>query len=128
MVNATAMPIIGARGINKSVLEILSILIAPKPALAIAAPAKPPKRACDELVGIPFHQVNRFHIMAPLIPPASTVRVTISVLPIPPTVAATLCAGINLNATKLKNAAQTTAWKGVSTRVETTVAIELAES
>src|SRR3989454_11334719 len=31
-------------------------------------------------------------------------------------------------ATKLKNAAHTTAWSGVSTRVETTVAIELAAS
>src|SRR5206468_8307824 len=30
--------------------------------------------------------------------------------------------------TKLKNAAHTTAWSGVSTRVETTVAIELAAS
>src|SRR3989454_5820638 len=31
-------------------------------------------------------------------------------------------------ATKLKNAAHTTAWSGVNTRVETTVAIELAAS
>jgi len=32
------------------------------------------------------------------------------------------------NATKLKNAAHITAWKGVSTLVETMVAIELAAS
>jgi len=31
-------------------------------------------------------------------------------------------------ATKLKNAAQTTPWSGVKTRVETTVAIEFAAS
>ena len=44
-----------------------------------------------------------------------------------PTVCATAVPNPNA-ATKLKNAAQTTAFPGVSTRVETTVAIELAAS
>ena len=44
-----------------------------------------------------------------------------------PTVFATAVPKVNA-AMKLKNAAQTTALPGVSTRVETTVAIELAAS
>src|SRR6185295_16179739 len=44
-----------------------------------------------------------------------------------PTVAATLRWKMN-TATKLKNAAMITAWYGLSTRVDTTVAIELAAS
>ena len=44
-----------------------------------------------------------------------------------PTVCATAVPNPNA-ATKLKNAAQTTAFPGDSTRVETTVAIELAAS
>ena len=44
-----------------------------------------------------------------------------------PMVCAT-CSGKITNAMKLKNAAHTTAMRGVSTRVDTTVAIELAAS
>ena len=44
-----------------------------------------------------------------------------------PTVLATAVPNTNA-ATKLKNAAHITAWPGDSTRVETTVAIELAAS
>ena len=44
-----------------------------------------------------------------------------------PTVLATAVPKTNA-ATKLKNAAQITAWPGDSTRVDTTVAIELAAS
>src|ERR1041385_197555 len=49
-----------------------------------------------------------------------------SMMPLP-TVAATLRWNTN-TATKLKNAARITAWYGLSTRVETTVAIEFAAS
>src|SRR5438094_10675964 len=57
-----------------------------------------------------------------------TENVTTSMLIIPePTVFATAVPKVNA-ATKLKNAAQMTAWPGESTRVETTVAIELAAS
>ena len=38
------------------------------------------------------------------------------------------CSGKKTNATKLKKAAQATAMRGESTRVETTVAIEFAAS
>ena len=33
-------------------------------ACAIAAPAKPPIRVCEEEEGIPYHQVSRFQNMA----------------------------------------------------------------
>ena len=66
--------------------------------------------------------------MAPIRPPKITAEVTTarSIMP-PPTVAATAVPKPNA-ARKLKIAAQMTAWPGVSTRVETTVAIELAAS
>ncbi|MNR57033.1 hypothetical protein D3C85_1777300 [compost metagenome] len=44
-------------------------------ALAIPAPAKPPIRVCDELEGIPNHQVNKFHVMAAKRPARITSRV-----------------------------------------------------
>ncbi len=61
-------------------------------------------------------------------PAPMTVNVTAerSIMPAP-TVLATAVPKPNA-ATKLKNAAHSTAWPGVSTRVETTVAIELAAS
>src|SRR5664280_1280754 len=103
-------------------------MIAPKPTLAIAAPAKPPIRAWDELVGRPKYQVMMSQAMAPIRPARITYSVaaagTTSPLPI---VVATLSGKMNA-ATKLKNAAQTTASPGESTRVDTTVAIELAAS
>src|SRR4029453_2917577 len=70
----------------------------------------------------------RFHAMAPTRPASITSGVTIerSIIPLP-RVFATWVPSTNA-ATKLKNAAQSTATWGVSTRVETTVAIELAAS
>ena len=38
----------------------------PSPALITAAPAKPPMRAWEELVGRPQYQVMRFQTMAPI--------------------------------------------------------------
>ena len=57
-----------------------------------------------------------------------TAKVTtwMSIIPLP-TVLATAVPKVNA-ATKLKNAAQMTAWPGDSTRVDTTVAIEFAAS
>ena len=95
---------------------------------AMAAPAYPPSSACDELVGSPNHQVIRSQVMAPTNPARITQGVTNSRCTIPaPTVLATAVPNRN-TAVKLKNAAQTTAQKGVRTRVETMVAIELAAS
>src|SRR6266446_3375887 len=100
----------------------------PNPALITAAPAKPPISAWEELVGNPQTHVIRSHTIAPKSPARITHSSTTAVSTTPfPTVRATLTPKPNA-ATKLKNAAQTTACKGVSTRVDTTVAIELAAS
>ena len=103
-------------------------MIAPKPTLAIAAPAKPPIRACEELVGRPKYQVMMSQAMAPIRPARITYSVAAAGTTRPlPIVVATLSGKTNA-AMKLKNAAQTTARPGESTRVDTTVAIELAAS
>ncbi len=66
--------------------------------------------------------------MAPLSPARMTPVVTMEMSTIPePTVLATAVPNTNA-ATKLKKAAHTTALPGDSTRVETTVAMELAAS
>src|SRR5436309_268804 len=101
---------------------------APTPALTTPAPAKPPMSAWEELLGSPQYHVMRFQTMAPRSPARITHWSTTLVSTTPlPTVVATWTPKPNA-ATKLKNAAHTTAWSGVSTRVETTVAIELAAS
>src|SRR5262245_16770647 len=103
-------------------------ITAPNPAFDTAAPAYPPTRACDELVGRPSHQVIRFQMIAPSRPERITADVTSDCRIIPaPTVFATAVPKKN-TAAKLKNAAQATACTGESTRVETTVAMELAAS
>src|SRR6185436_16181349 len=100
----------------------------PKPAFTTAAPAKPPMRACEDEVGRPHHHVTRSQAMAPISPARITHWSTTSACTTPlPTVVAT-CTPKPKAATKLKKAAHTTACSGVSTRVETTVAMELAAS
>ena len=70
----------------------------------------------------------RSQTIAPVSPPKITAKVTTSMSIIPePTVVATAVPKVNA-ATKLKKAAQMTALPGESTRVDTTVAIELAAS
>src|SRR5262249_23918571 len=102
--------------------------IALRPAFIIPAPASPPIKACELLEGIPSHQVSTFQQIAPINAPKITAPSTTSPATIPvPTVCATWSPK-NKNAMKLKNAAQITATCGRSTRVETTVAIELAAS
>jgi hypothetical protein len=98
-----------------------------QPALAMPAPTTPPIRACDEEVGRPSHQVVRFQAMAPVSPPKTTASLTTCGSMIVPTVLATWVRKTT-KAMKLKNAAQTTASRGLSTLVDTTVAIELAAS
>ena len=83
--------------------------IATPPALATPAPTRPPISACDELDGIPAHQVIRFHEIAPINAPKITRASTMSALMMPvPTVCAT-CSPKKRNAMKLKNAAHITA-------------------
>jgi hypothetical protein len=62
-------------------------------------------------------------IMGSVINSSITVFDTVFAIPNPPIMYLAI-----KNATKLKNAAHSTAWKGVRTRVETMVAIELAAS
>ncbi len=98
------------------------------PALASTAPTMPPIRACEELLGMPQYQVTRFQAMAPTKAPNTTCTsiTPASAMPLP-TVAATLRWKTKM-ATTLKKAANSTAWLGRSTPVDTTVAIELAAS
>src|SRR5215216_2282111 len=122
-----AIPNSGDRTMNRMVFSRLAALRTLKPALATPAPAKPPMRACDEEVGRPSHQVRKFQLTAPMSPAKTTASLTTSGSTVLPTVLAT-CVWKTRKAMKLKKAAQTTAIRGVSTRVETTVAIELAAS
>ena len=79
------------------------------PACAVAAPAYPPIRACEELVGRPSHHVIRSQVMAPASPAIITNGVTSSRLTKPrPTVRATAVPNRNAPA-KLKKAAHATA-------------------
>src|SRR5579859_1162570 len=100
------------------------------PACASAAPMKPPSSVWEELDGMPNHQVSRFQQMAAISPEKMTSRLMKSLL----TLLAMVLPILNSfriyraikKAAKLKTAAQSTAWKGVSTLVETMVAMELA--
>src|SRR5881396_941798 len=103
-------------------------ITAPVPLWQTAAPTSPPIRAWEEEVGRPSHHVRRFQEIAPTRAERRTWLLTASETMIPlPTIFATATPRMN-TARKLKNAAQRTAKPGVRTRVETTVAIELAAS
>src|SRR4051812_43081886 len=72
IIKAMIIPTKGAKKINSTVLRIGSALMAPKPALATAAPANPPISVCDEDDGMPNHQVSRFQQMAAIRPEKTT--------------------------------------------------------
>ena len=118
----------GAITMKINVLVQPLAMMAENPVFATAAPAYPPMRAWDDDVGKPSHHVTRSQMMAPSSPASTTVESTMvmSISPLP-TVLAMAVPNTNA-ATKFQNAAQTTAALGDSTRVETTVAIELAAS
>src|SRR5688572_22830379 len=121
-------PSSGDTTMNATVLAMPAVTSEPVPALAIAAPTSPPMSACDELDGNPYHHVITFQAMAPVSAPNTTCGSTTDGSIVPrPTVLATLSSNRKYAAT-LKNAAHRTAHCGRSTRVETTVAIEFAES
>src|SRR5262245_31602193 len=95
--------------------------------LVNAAPASAPRRACDDDDGSPNHHVSRFQIRAP----SNVAKITLIVTApgaTPLAIAADTLGSKTMNAMKLNSAAHTTAARGESTLVETTVAIELAES
>jgi hypothetical protein len=122
-------PNAGEITMNIAVLRTLSVLSTCQPAFAMPAPPKPPMSACDDEVGSPSRHVIRFQVTAPTKPAKITASETIpdSGRTVFPTVSATCVPKIR-NAAKLKKAAQMTAARGVSTRVDTTVAIEFAAS
>ena len=86
-------------------------------------------RACEDDEGRPFHQVSRFHPIAPTRAAPTSQRPSIpsgaSMIPLP-TVWATL---VPKNApTRLATAAISSAMRGVSARVDTDVAMAFAAS
>src|SRR5512137_3071999 len=84
--------------------------------------------AWEELVGKPRIRVMRFQKMAPNKPASKTFWSTISMCTMPLPIVLATAVPKTKAATKFQKAAQATARKGVSTRVETTVAMELAAS
>src|SRR5438552_15251908 len=125
---AAKKPMTGDNTMKYAILLTPAIWTTPHPPFTTPAPIRPPTRACDELVGRPNHHVMTSQDMAPVRTARSSQAVTIfgSMVPLP-IVEATLTPKAKA-ATKLKNAAQSTATRGVRTLVETTVATELAAS
>jgi hypothetical protein len=121
-------PIRGAMKMNDIILMTPENITDFKPFPAIAAPINPPTRVWDELEGKPHHQVSKFQIIAAINAPPRTFRLIIegSTTPLP-IVCATFI-GKTRKETNLKAAAIKTAAMGLKACVETTVAIELAES
>src|SRR5208283_3000862 len=96
-------------------------------AAARHAPHNPPTRACDELDGIPNHQVKRFQRMAAIRAQIRTSDVATFGSTRPEAIV--LATALPMKApTRLVTAASATACRGVSTLVATTVAMELAVS
>jgi hypothetical protein len=124
---ANTIPSSGETTMKMIVFPKLGPFTTVQPAWAMPAPITPPISACDDEVGRPSHQVVRFQAIAPTSPANTTASPTAAGSMIVPTVSATWVRKTT-KAMKLKNAAQTTASRGLSTLVDTTVAIELAAS
>jgi len=122
------IPSKGATTIKTTIFITPDITTELHPELITAAPTRPPTKVCEELDGRPNHHVTRFQIIAATRADAITVRLITSGLITPfPIVVATF-RGKTTNAIKLKKAAIPTAATGERTFVDTTVAIEFAES
>ena len=140
MVMPSTMPMSGESTMNIEILRMPEPTRPEVPSAGRVAPIMPPASAWDEEDGSPQYQVSRFQAMAPTSDGEDhhqhhggrPWRFSISKWMIPlPMVLATLSWApqrTGAAAMKLKKAAQATAFMGVSTRVETTVAIELAAS
>src|SRR5258708_3849050 len=126
--NPITSPIIGDSTMNSAILVTPAEITAAGPALAMAAPAYPPTSAWDDDDGRPHHQVSRFQMIAPIRPARISDGVTTAGSTIPLPMVLATCAPKIRKATKLKKPAIATAACGDSTRVLTTVAIELAAS
>ena len=131
-----SIPINGAKKMKEIVFQIfvLSTICATSKeesfihAAVNAAPAKPPIKVWDEDDGIPNHHVSKFKNIAAIKPEKITGSVMYYLKTVLPIVFATAWSLKIKKAITLKKAAHNTAWKGVNTFVETTVAIELAAS
>src|SRR6202158_6601711 len=126
--SASKNPTSGDSTIASNVLDRPLQTAAESPALAMPPPTNPPIKACELEDGIPNAHVIRFQTIAPTRAAKMTgTSITLgSMIPVP-MIWATLRPNTR-KATKLKNAAQNTAYCGRSTRVDTIVAIELAAS
>src|ERR1700736_659418 len=126
--SARMNPTTGDSTIASSVLDSPLHTAADRPAFASPPPSNPPIRACELLEGMPKAQVMTFQTMAPIRAAKITCASMMlgSTMPVP-MVCATFSPNTR-NATKLKNAAHSTAYCGRSTRVDTMVAIEFAAS
>src|SRR3954462_8935717 len=93
----------------------------------MVAPMMPPMRACEELDGMPYHQVSRFQKMADNRAAATMPLVTIcgSTMPLPMVLATAVLAKAP---PKFNTAERMMAFRGDRTRVDTTVAMAFAES
>jgi hypothetical protein len=57
---------------KSTVLPTPEAISGPVPDLAMTAPTMPPISACDELDGMPYHQVTPFQTIAPIRAPKTT--------------------------------------------------------
>ena len=102
-------------------------LNAPRPPFATTAPASAPMSACDELDGMPYHQVIRFQAHAPTSAESTTVCVTSPGSAKPDAIVFATAVPV-IAPKKLRIPARMTAVRIGRTPVETTVAIALAAS
>ena len=65
-------PSSGETRMKTTVFQMPAPIREPVPAFAITAPTMPPISACDELDGMPRHQVIRFQAIAPISAPKTT--------------------------------------------------------
>ena len=109
-----SIPAMGATKIKIAVAQMIPLFTACQPNAAKKAPAKPPMSVCDDEDGIPYHHVMRFHTIAATKPEkiigsglfSVAIKLSFTYFAI---VVATLWSLKMKKATKLKNAAQTTA-------------------
>lgn len=128
MKNDISIPITGEIKIKAAIFKTPDNTTDEKPASATAAPTRPPTRVCEELEGKPHHQVSKFQTIAAIKAANITFRLITSGSTMPLPIVVATVSGKTRNAIKLKKAASKTATKGESTFVETTVAMEFAES
>src|SRR5262249_16632884 len=126
--NPSTSPTSGETTMNTTVFTTPATTTARGPAETTAAPTKPPISACDDDVARPHRHVSRFQASAAISAASPIAGVTTAGSTVPLAMVFATCTPNTANATKLKNAAHTTAQRGDSTRVLTTVAIEFAAS